>query len=106
VVVSEGQRVAIGYGVGPALQGLGVADEATLAANPTYKAAVSSLGATPISGFVSGPATLHLAEALVPPSDTGFTEATRYLKAIRYIAIGAGSEGDLATAKLIVGIGE
>jgi Protein of unknown function (DUF3352) len=104
VVVAEGKRTAIGYGLGPALRGLGVAGEATLAASPTYKAAVSALGDTPISAFVDGPAALHLAESLVPRSKTGFWEATRYLKKIAYVGIGAGSEGELATAKLIVGL--
>jgi hypothetical protein len=73
---------------------------------PDYQAASSALGDTPISGFVNGPAALRLARALVPASETGFQEAVPYLKAIRYIAIGSGSDGDLATAKLIVGVGE
>lgn len=106
VVATKGDRVAIGYGVPQTLQGLSEDAGPTLADSPEYKAAASALGDTPISGFVSGPRALSLAQVLVPDSDTGFEEATRYLKAIRYIAIGAGSEGDRATAKLIVGIGE
>lgn len=105
VVATKGDRVAIGYGVPQTLEALSGAG-ATLAETPAYKAAVAALGDTPISGFVDGPKALGLARALVPASNSGFKEATPYLKAIRYIAIGAGSEGDRATAKLIVGIEE
>jgi hypothetical protein len=105
VVVAKGERVAVGYGLAPALQGLATEGE-TLSSLPSYKAAVSALGDTPISGFVDGSGALSLAEALVPPSETGFQEAKRYLKSIEYIAIGTGSNDGLATAKLIVGITE
>jgi hypothetical protein len=105
VVVAKGKRVAIGYGLAPALQGLSTEGEA-LSGVAGYKAAVSALGDTPISGFVDGPGALALAEALVPPSETGFQEAKRYLKSVEYIAIGTGSSDGLATAKLIVGVSE
>ena len=78
----------------------------TLADSPTYKEAVSALGGTPISGFVDGPAALHLAAALVPPDEEGFLEAKPYLTKIDYLAIGSGTSGELATAKLIAGIGD
>jgi hypothetical protein len=106
VVVSKGDRVAIGYGLPPALEGLAAGEGETLSDSSTYKAAVSSLGSTPISAFVDGPAALHLAEALVPPSETEFQEAKPYLKKVSYIGIGTGTDGDLATAKLIVGVGK
>ncbi len=105
VVVAKGKRVAIGYGLAPALQGLSTEGE-TLSGVAAYKAAVSALGDTPISGFVDGRGALRLAEALVPPSETGFQEAKRYLKSIEYIAIGTGSSDELATARLIVGVSE
>lgn len=105
VAVAKGERVAIGYGLAPALQGLATEGK-TLSGVAGYKAAVSALGDTPISGFVDGTGALGLAEALVPPSETGFQEAKRYLKSIEYIAIGTGSDGELATAKLIVGVEE
>lgn len=104
VVVAKGDRVAIGYGLAPALQGLATEGGETLSDTPRYKSAVASLGSTPISAFVDGPAALRLAEALVPRSETGFWEATRYLKKIGYIALGTGTSGDQATAKLIAGI--
>lgn len=54
VAVAKGERVAIGYGLAPALQGLAAEGE-TLSGVASYKAAVSALGDTPISGFVDGP---------------------------------------------------
>ncbi|HEX7245018.1 MAG TPA: DUF3352 domain-containing protein [Solirubrobacterales bacterium] len=103
VVVSKGERVAVGYGLAPALAGLASEGE-TLSDRASYKAAVSALGGTPISAFADGPAALELAEALVPRSKEGFWEATPYLKKIEFIAMGSGSEGDLATARLIAGL--
>jgi Protein of unknown function (DUF3352) len=106
VIATKGDRLAIGYGLPQTLQVLAEESGPTLAESPEYKAAVSALGDTPISGYVDGPGALRLARALVPRSKTGFWEAVPYLKAIRYVAIGSGSDGDLATAKLIVGVGE
>lgn len=106
VAVTKGDRLAIGYGLLPALMGLAPKGGETLSDVSTYKAAVAALGDTPISGYVDGAAALKLAEALVPRSKAGFWEAVPYLKAIRYIAIGSGSDGELATARLIAGIEE
>jgi hypothetical protein len=105
VVVAKGKRIVIGYGLAPALQGLSTEGE-TLSGVAGYKAGVSALGDTPISGFVDGTGALRLAEALVPPSETGFQEAKRYLRSIEYVAIGTGSSDGLATARLIVGVRE
>jgi hypothetical protein len=104
VVVAEEHRIAIGYGLAQTLRGVEVGGGTTLGDQPGYKAAVSSLGSTPISAYVDGPAALNLAEALVPRKESGFWEATRYLKHIGYIALGTGTSGERATAKLIAGI--
>jgi hypothetical protein len=107
VVVAEGDRIAVGYGLAPALAGLEAgAGGPQLSSTPAYKAAVSALGKTPISAFVDGPAALNLAEALVPRSSTDFWEAVPYLKKISYIGIGSGADDELATAKLIAGLGK
>jgi len=103
VVLAKGERVAIGYGLPPALAGLSSEGE-TLSDRASYKAAVSALGDAPISAFADGPAALELAEALVPRSKTGFWEATPYLKKIEFIAVGSGSNDDVATARLIAGL--
>jgi len=106
VVVGKGKRVAIGYGLAQAVAGLNAGSGATLSSTPGYKAAVTALGKTPISGYVDGPAALHLAEALVPRSKKEFWQAVPYLKKITYIGIGSGTNGELATAKLIAGVGK
>jgi hypothetical protein len=104
VVVAKEKRVAIGYGLAPALQGLTGGSGETLSDTAVYKEAVSSLGSKPISAFVDGPAALRLAESLVPNSEEGFQEAKPYLKKVSYIALGTGSDGELATATLIAGL--
>jgi len=104
VVAAEEGRVAIGYGVPQTLLGLAAPSGKTLSDNPAYKEAVSALGSTPISGFADGRAALRLADALVPNSDEGFAEAKKYLKNIAFIGIGTGTQGELATAKAIVGL--
>lgn len=107
VVVGKGDRVAIGYGLQQAIAGLNAGSGATLSGTPAYKAAASALGKTPISGFLDGPAALQLAEGLVPHSKSDFWEAVPYLKKISYVGIGSsGSNGELATAKIIAGIGK
>jgi hypothetical protein len=106
VVVAKNDRIAIGYGLAPTLSGLNAGSGATLSGTADYKAAVAALGKTPISAYVSGPAALRLAEALVPRSQTDFWEAVPYLKKVSYIGVGAGTSDELVTAKLIAGIGE
>jgi hypothetical protein len=106
VIVAKDDRIAIGYGLAPALAVLNGGSGATLSSTSGYKAAVSALGQTPISAYVDGPAALRLAEALVPRSKTDFWEAVPYLKKITYIGIGRGSDDEVATAKLIAGIGK
>ena len=106
VVAAKEGRLAIGYGLPATLNGLvsEAGNSKTLSEDPAYEDAVSSLGDTPISGFADGRAALKLAEALVPGSDEGFQKAKKYLKSISFLALGSASQGELATAKLIVGL--
>lgn len=103
VVVAKGDRVAIGYSLAPALDGLDAGGEA-LSETATYRAAVSALGGAPISAFADGPGALRLAEEMVPQSDSDFQEAKPYLRHVEYVAMSTSSDGELATAKLIVGL--
>lgn len=104
VVAAKEGRIAIGYGLAATLEGL--LSEAgkgkTLSENPAYGDAVASLGDTPIGGFADGPAALRLADSLI--SESGFEEAKKYLQSIRFLALGSATQGELATAKLIVGL--
>jgi len=108
VIAAQGDRIAIAYGPAAAVQALATDPKGgSLADSATYKEAVSSLGGTPISGFVDGPAALKLASALIPTGEKEeFDEAKPYLTKIDYLAIGSGASGELATAKLIAGIGK
>lgn len=105
VVAAREGRIAIGYGLPATLNGL-LAEAGggkTLSELPAYEEAVDSLGDTPISGFADGPAALGLADSLIS-GDEGFEEAKKYLKSIAFLALGSATQGDLATAKLIVGL--
>jgi hypothetical protein len=107
VVVSKADRIAIGYSLAPALAGLDTESGETLSDSASYKAGVAALGGTPISAFADGPGALRLAESMITPSDDDyedFQEAKPYLRHVEYVAMGTGSDGDLATAKLIVGL--
>jgi hypothetical protein len=105
VVIAKGERIAIGYGLESAMASLEEAGE-TLSDSPAYKEAVSALGSTPITAYVDGPAALKLASALVPSDEEGFKEAKPYLTKVDYLALGSEASGDLAVAKLIVGVGK
>jgi hypothetical protein len=105
VVAAKGSRIAIGYGLAPTLASFEEGGKA-LSDSPAYQEAVDSLGSTPITAFVDGPAALKLASAMVPPSEEGFQEAKRYLTKIDYVAAGSEASDGLATAKLIVGVGK
>lgn len=106
VVAAREGRVAIGYGLPATLDGLlsEKGNGKTLSENPAYGDAVAALGDTPIAGFADGPAALSLADSLIPSSDGGFEEAKKYLKSISFLALGSADQGELATAKLIVGL--
>jgi hypothetical protein len=105
VVAAKGDRIAIGYGLPAALEGLTPPPQ-TLADNPAFGEAAKALGETSMSGFVDGKAALRLAEGLVSPFDSGFQEAKPYLEKIDYAGLGVENEGDLRVAKLIVGLGK
>lgn len=104
VVAGKDKRIAIGYGLRAALRGLGAGSGPTLSGTTGYKQAVAALGKAPISAYVDGPAALRLAEALVPSEEKDFWEAVPYLKKITFLAAGSGTDGELATAKVIAGL--
>lgn len=108
IVAAQGNRIAISYGPAASAQALTAEGGATLASNPEYKEAKAALGGDPISAFVDGPAALAFASSAIAGTDKaeGFEAAKPYLEKITFVAIGAGSSGDLATARMIVGIAD
>jgi hypothetical protein len=103
VVAAKGDRIVIGYGLASALSAFEESNK-TLADNPSFQEAESALGGTPITAFVDGSSALKLASAMVPPGEEEFEEAKQYLSKIDYVAAGSEASGDLATAKLILGV--
>jgi hypothetical protein len=108
VVAVKGDRVAISSGFAASAAALSTTSGTSLAEDPVYKEAVAALGDTPISGYVNGPAAVRFFTDVAASSDKreGFEEAKPYLEKIAYAAIGAGSEGELSTARVIVGFSE
>ncbi|HET7443352.1 MAG TPA: hypothetical protein VFJ57_01695 [Solirubrobacterales bacterium] len=108
IVAAQGNRIAISYGPAASAQALTAEGGATLASNPEYKEAKAALGEDPISAFVDGPAALAFAANAIAGTDKAedFESAKPYLEKITFVAIGAGSSGDLATARMIVGIAD
>jgi len=103
VVAAKGDRIVIGYGLASALSAFQESNK-TLSDSPAFQEAESALGGTPITAFVDGPSALNLAQAIVPAGEEDFEEAEQYLKKVDYLAIGSEASGDLATAKLILGV--
>ncbi len=107
VVGSKDDKIAISYGPVAAAAALSAGKSATLAENPAFKQAGEALGDTPLSGFIAGPATVALVENLLSPEEAAELEEVRpLLDKIEYVAIGTGSDGDLATSKLILAFSE
>ncbi len=104
VIATRGDRIAIGYGLPATRMALASGEGSALSDNPAYDDAVTSLGGTPVIGFADGPASLRLADALIPASDADFEQAKRFLRSIRFLALGSGLENDPATLKLIAGL--
>jgi Protein of unknown function (DUF3352) len=103
VVLSRGDRIAIGLGLPAADEAL--TGKTTLADTRAFKDAVAALADTPIGFFADGPRALRLAESLVPASDQAeFREAKKYLRNISSIALGSETDGSRVTAKLIVSL--
>jgi hypothetical protein len=108
IVAAQGDRIGIAYGLAAASKALAADPSQTLADNPAYKEAVSALGSTPLSGFAAGPELVSLIANAIKGSEDedGFLEAKPYLDKIDYVALGSTSSGELATTKLLVGVGK
>lgn len=104
VVISKGDRIAIGYGLAAAKTALAEPGE-TLADTAAYKEAVDALGEIPLTAFVKVPSAVKLFTAIKPPSSLGLETVERDLEERgTYAALGTEASDGLATAKLIIGI--
>jgi Protein of unknown function (DUF3352) len=104
VVGSAGEKIVIAYGPKAAAQALR-GQAKTLGSTPGFEAAKESLGSTPMTAFVDGGPMLALVESMLSPEEAAELEEARpYLEKIDYLGIGAESEGDTQTAKLIIGL--
>ncbi len=103
VVATAGARIAIGYGLAPAVRGLDTETD-SLAGSPAFREAAAALGQTPISAFVDGPAALRLASAMAPPGEENFRKARPYLEKISSVGIGPAGEGDPAKTIMVINL--
>ncbi len=108
VVAAKGDRIAIGYGLAPTVAGLNSGSGPTLSKTKAYNEALNALGGTPIAGFAAGAPALRLVEGLL--TETGEKEEleqlTPYLSKVPFLAVGQELNGDIAQAKLILGVTE
>jgi hypothetical protein len=104
VVGSAGEKIVVAYGPKAAAQAL-KSQTQTLGQIPSFEAAKSSMGSTPMSVYVAGGPMLSLVESLLSPEELAEVEEARpYLEKIDYLAGGSEAEGAKQTAKLIVGL--
>lgn len=104
VLAAKENKIAIAYGPIGAAAVLTAGKSATLADNPAFQQAGDALGDTPLSAFIAGPATMALVDNLISPEEQeDLAEIRPLLDKIEYVALGGGSEGDLATSKLVIG---
>ena len=104
IVTTEGDRIAIGYGAEATEQALAKGAGTTLGDDPTYQQAVKALGGDDLSGYVSMPGVLRLAESLGAIADPDYQQAKPYLDRLGYAIFGSGELGDFQNSKIIVGV--
>jgi uncharacterized protein DUF3352 len=103
IVTTQNGKIAIGYGEQATEQSLSGGGP-TLADDPTFKQAVSALGGTGVSGYVSLPKVFQLADSLGSLTDPDYQQARPYLERLSYLIFGSGEQGDTQGSKVIVGV--
>ncbi len=105
VVAARDKRIAIGYGSVAATLALTPPKDSTLSKTRAYNEALDALGSTPISGFAAGRPLVRLVEGLISADEREqFAELRPYLTKIPFLAIGSEVKGDVAQARLILGV--
>lgn len=101
VVTSKGDSVLAGLGLPQTLQAVSGGGR-TLADNPRFTAAQDALGGSTISGFID-------IEPLIPFARLAGDEiapALPYLENLSYMVFGQDTDGEFATSKVILALGE
>ena len=108
VFLAQGDRIVVGYGETSAREAVAAGGGQTLAGNPVFQEASDALESVEPTGFVDLQALLALVES-VRPDVTGeddYQSARPFLDKFAYVVFGTGTEGDLATARFILGLTE
>jgi hypothetical protein len=104
IVGTAGEKIVIALGPRSAAQALRK-NAKTLGTTADFEAAKSTLGTTPMSAFISGPAAIRLLDAtLNPDSLAKFESAKRYTEKISYVGVGSEAKAEETTAKVIIGL--
>ena len=108
VILTAGDRLAVGYGEKATEQALSPSQGEGLADNPVFGDATEALDGVDPSGFVDFASVFELIENVRPDvlSDTDYQQARPYLEKLGYLVFGSGEEGDLTTARFILGLSE
>jgi uncharacterized protein DUF3352 len=108
VFLAQGDRFVIGYGEDSAREAVAGGGGQTLAGNPAYQEAADALEGVEPTGFIDFQALLTLVENVRPDvtSEDDYQSAAPFLQKLAYLAFGTGTEGDLTTARFILGLTE
>jgi hypothetical protein len=102
VVLTSGDRIAVGYGTEATEQAVSAPGGNTLKSNPVFGDAEDALGGVNLSGFVDIAAVVELAESLGVSDD--LEEVRPYLDDLDFLTVGYGTEGELSVTKFIVAL--
>ncbi len=106
-VIQREKRIVVGYGGAAVNQALAGADGADpLSENPAFEAARRAVGDLGLDAFLSLDAVIALAREAGAASEPGFEEVRPYLDALRFLAVGSGSESDRTVLRLVIGLAE
>ena len=108
VFLAQGDRFVIGYGEEAAREAVAGGGGQTLAGNPVYQEAADALSSVEPTGFVDLQSLLTLVKNVRPDvtSADDYQSAAPFLQKLAYVAFGTGTEGDLTTARFILGLSE
>jgi hypothetical protein len=104
-IVAKDDRVVIGYGDAATREALSGGSGQTLDASASFGDATKALDGTDLAGFLDIATVLKLAESTGATSDPNYQQAKPYLDKLDFVAVGAGTSGDLTTSKVVLKVG-